>query len=121
MSDSDKPDRHFKCVACGHVTTRYAMPDVCRNCKDNVPGKSAVWLSSFVEAHFSTNAVWPRPWRKWHGNYQKIFSDIRVNNGPTVIGCWPNAGKMNATDGTGRSWPKHRIALIRRSINEPPE
>jgi hypothetical protein len=67
------------------------------------------------------SASWPRPWRKWNGNYQKCFYDIQTTWGKTHIGCWPNAGKMNATDGTGQSWKPHQVALIRRSIKEIPE
>jgi len=67
------------------------------------------------------SASWPRPWRKWNGNYQKCFYDIQTTWGKTHIGCWPNAGKMNAADGTGRSWKPHQVAMIRRSIKEIPE
>jgi hypothetical protein len=56
----------------------------------------------------------------WNGNYLKCFYDIPTTSGKTQIGCWPNAGKMNAADGTGRSWKPHQVAMIRRSIKEPP-
>jgi hypothetical protein len=67
------------------------------------------------------SASWPRPWRKWHGNYQKCFYDLQTTWGKTIIGCWPGAGKMSAADGTGRSWKPHQVAMIRRSIKEIPE
>lgn len=66
-------------------------------------------------------AVWPRPWRKWNGNYQKVFYDIRTVSGQVCIGCWPNAGCMNATDSSGRKWRPEQVEAIRRSIKEPPE
>jgi len=75
-------------------------------------------LQQFDPETMAGSASWPRPWRKWNGNYQKIFYDIQTTWGKTHIGCWPNAGKMNACDGTGRSWKPHQVALIRRSLLE---
>lgn len=73
------------------------------------------------EQPYNDKAKWPRPWRKWQGRYQKIFYDIETTWGKIHIGCWPNAGYMNAADGTGRKWRPDQVKYIRRSIKEQPE
>ncbi len=45
-----------------------------------------------------------REWLLWDGAYDKKFYDVWLGKGDVVIHCWPNAGKMCATDGSGREW-----------------
>jgi hypothetical protein len=39
----------------------------------------------------------------WNGYYDKVFYWVHLPGGERVE-CWPNAGWMNATDGSGRHW-----------------
>lgn len=63
----------------------------------------------------SNKAIWPRPWRRWNGNYQKAEYDVMLLNGEVHHGCWPNAGKMNRTDGKDGSWRPNQVKAIRLS------
>jgi hypothetical protein len=61
-------------------------------------------------------SAWPRPWRAWKGRpYQKIEYDVLLPSGEIVPNCWPNAGKINACDNTGRSWENG--VMYRRAAN----
>lgn len=63
------------------------------------------------------------PWMLWDGTYEKKFYDVWVkephSNPPSgndvVLACWPNAGKMVSTDGTGRKWNVEQVRAIRVS------
>lgn len=64
-------------------------------------------------------------WSLWDGNYEKEFYwvlpiaglnlELQPNESGTygfpepqglyAVKCWPNAGIMNAVDGSGREWP----------------
>jgi hypothetical protein len=59
--------------------------------------------------------MWPRPFRPWTGLYQKIEYDVMLPDGTIVPNCWPNAGFMNAVDGTNRKWSVTSNIKIRRS------
>lgn len=55
-------------------------------------------------------------WRPWDGDYQKEFYWIRVAGAEPsrAVKCWPNAGYMNAADGSGRVWspdPAFEVAM----------
>lgn len=39
----------------------------------------------------------------WDGDYDKIFYWVHLPDG-TRVECWPNAGFMMSTDGSGRRW-----------------
>ena len=41
--------------------------------------------------------------RLWNGYYEKRVYLVHVSNDEAVR-CWPNAGIMNAMDGSGRAW-----------------
>lgn len=44
-------------------------------------------------------------WRMFTGrNYEKRHYSVRAS-GKVFMDCWPNAGFMMATDGSGREWP----------------
>lgn len=45
-------------------------------------------------------------WRAFlgDGDYDKEWYDVRLPDGQIVKHCWPNAGRMNATDGSGQEW-----------------
>jgi hypothetical protein len=63
----------------------------------------------------SVLSKWPRPWRKYTGSYQKIEYDVLLKNGKIIPNCWPNAGKLNATDGSGRRYGQG--IMFRRAEN----
>jgi hypothetical protein len=45
-------------------------------------------------------------WQDFDENfdYVKDFYEVLLPSGEIIKKCWPNAGKMNATDGSGRYW-----------------
>lgn len=43
-------------------------------------------------------------WKPFDGEYDKKGYDVLLPDGTEVLWCWPNAGFMNATDGSGRMW-----------------
>lgn len=47
----------------------------------------------------------------WDGQYDKTWYDVLLPDGSVVERCWPNAGKMVATDGSGREWEPGPIAV----------
>jgi hypothetical protein len=47
----------------------------------------------------------------WDGDYDKQFYWVHLPDGSRVE-CWPNAGIMNATDGSGRQWRPEDKPLI---------
>lgn len=54
------------------------------------------------------NSITPKE-RHWQPytldfDYVKDFYEVRLPSGQIVAQCWPNAGWMNATDGSGRKW-----------------
>jgi len=51
---------------------------------------------------------------QWNGEYEKVYYDIKVGD-EIIEKCWPNAGKMNASDGSGRSWKKDDNISIRET------
>lgn len=47
---------------------------------------------------------------QWDGHYEKDFY-LALIDGKEVL-CWPNAGEMCATDGSGRTWkPEDKIQV----------
>ena len=56
-----------------------------------------------------------RGWQFWDGSYEKQSYDVWVKGGDVVLGCWPNAGKMAAVDGSGRSWTPDAVLAVRVS------
>lgn len=54
-------------------------------------------------------------WFKWNGEYEKQSYDVWISGCDVVLGCWPNAGKMCATDGSGREWTKDQLLAVRVS------
>lgn len=49
----------------------------------------------------------------WDGSYQKRWYEVTTASGEKVK-CWPNAGIMNSTDGSGRDWHPEDKVLVRR-------
>lgn len=60
-----------------------------------------------------------RPFRIWKGRYQKEFYDLQLPSGTIVPNCWPNAGRMNAADGSGRSWRPDGRIKVRLAARDP--
>lgn len=54
-------------------------------------------------------------WVKWDGNYEKKAYDVWVSGCDVVLGCWPNDGKMCATDDSGREWTPEQVLAVRVS------
>lgn len=46
-------------------------------------------------------------------DYVKDFYEVLLSDGTIVPKCWPNAGLMNATDRTGRSWDANSGIKVR--------
>lgn len=64
---------------------------------------------------------------KWDGVYDKVPYLVIAETGAHVP-CWPNAGKMNAMDSSGRSWKPEDDILIKKitwdivfAMLQPPE
>lgn len=53
----------------------------------------------------------------WNGNTPKKHYDVKTSDGELIIECWPNAGKMCATDGSNRKWLPEDDILIRESVD----
>ncbi len=49
----------------------------------------------------------------WDGTYRKRWYKVVLEGGEEVI-CWPNAGGMESTDGSGRSWKPEDQVMVRR-------
>lgn len=47
----------------------------------------------------------------WDGSYEKEFHYVHLPDG-TKVTCWPNAGTMNAIDGSGRRWRPEDKPLV---------
>lgn len=52
-------------------------------------------------------------WKPWDGSYEKEWHDVMLPDGEVVEHCWPNAGVMCASDGTGRMWTHHDNIRVR--------
>lgn len=51
------------------------------------------------------------PFDPW--NYEKEFYAVKLEDG-SIIKCWPNAGYMNAVDGSGRMYNEsHNIQVYK--------
>lgn len=59
--------------------------------------------------------MWPRPFRVWNGNYQKIEYDVLLENGEIFKNCYPNAGFMNTIDGSNKKFSPDGKIKIRRA------
>ena len=57
----------------------------------------------------------PTGWQNWNGDYEKQSYDVWVKGCDVVMGCWPNAGKMVAVDGSNRSWTPEEVLAVRVS------
>lgn len=57
----------------------------------------------------------PSGWFKWTGDYEKQCYDVWVKGCDVVLGCWPNAGFMCTTDGSGRQWSPSEVIAVRVS------
>ena len=57
-------------------------------------------------------------WHEFDGDYSKDWYDVRLPDGKIIKHCWPNAGFMVATDGTGREW-KPGECEVALSITHP--
>lgn len=55
------------------------------------------------------------PWTKWTGDYEKQAYDVWIKGVDIVLGCWPNAGRMVATDGSDREWTPEQVLAVRVS------
>ena len=53
------------------------------------------------------------------GDYDKDFYDVLTPSGKIVEHCWPNAGIMNDTHGTGEKWDEYDDVYIRKSLTHP--
>ena len=54
-------------------------------------------------------------WFKWQGDYEKQSYDVWISGSDVVLGCWPSAGYMAATDGSGRQWLPGAVLAVRVS------
>lgn len=52
----------------------------------------------------------------WNGGYRKMFYLALIDG--VEVSCWPNAGEMCATDGTGRSWKPSDNIQVRPCTQE---
>lgn len=52
-------------------------------------------------------------------DYWKKFYDVMLPDGTIVEQCWPNAGKMNAINGDGRTWGHEDNIKVRLSKKHP--
>jgi hypothetical protein len=52
-------------------------------------------------------------WHKFTGRYVKKFYELRMRKNGRPVLCWPNAGYMNAVDGSGRQWSPHADVEVR--------
>lgn len=51
--------------------------------------------------------VWEmNEWQPFEGDYDKQHYDALLPDGTIVPYCWPNAGVLCATDGSGNTWSK---------------
>lgn len=53
----------------------------------------------------------------WDGEYEKLFYWVHLPSGERVQ-CWPNAGIMNSTDGSGRQWRPEEGVLVSQQTDE---
>lgn len=51
-------------------------------------------------------------------DYEKIHYDVLLESGDIINECWPNAGKMCATDGSGRKWDYQDRIKVRPSFED---
>lgn len=58
-------------------------------------------------------------WDAFTNDYQKRFYDVKIGD-EIVPDCWPNAGKICATDGSGREWGTGEC-LVRPTATHPAE
>jgi hypothetical protein len=49
-------------------------------------------------------------------DYEKDFYEVLLPDGTIVPQCWPNDGKMNATDCSGRSWDWNSGVKVRPDV-----
>ncbi len=54
----------------------------------------------------------------WTGDYDKVFYDV-LKGTELVKHCWPNDGKLTATDGTGRVFIPEDNVKVRKSPEHP--
>lgn len=55
----------------------------------------------------------------WDGRYEKNFYWVYPADGAPRVKCWPNAGVMNAADGSGREWrPADGVAVALIGFDE---
>lgn len=52
-------------------------------------------------------------------DYIKKFYDVLLPSGQIIKHCWPNAGKMIATDTTGRIWSVEDNIKVKLSKDRP--
>lgn len=50
--------------------------------------------------------------KPWDGSYEKTHYDVELHTGEVIKACWPNAGTMNATDGTGRRFKQEDVKAV---------
>ena len=53
----------------------------------------------------------------WDGDYEKVEYEVKLKSGEVVV-CWPNAGRMNALDGSGREFYPKDVDGIRELKDE---
>lgn len=53
---------------------------------------------------------------EWSGAYVKRYYDVLVPKTDEIVKCWPNAGLMNALDGSGRSWSFEDHIKVRKHV-----
>lgn len=55
----------------------------------------------------------------WDGYYVKEMYDVQLKTGEVVTNCWPNAGFMMTTDGSGGQFSVDDVAGVRPALNPP--
>lgn len=52
----------------------------------------------------------------WDGEYDKRFYAVLIKDKPVF--CWPNAGEMNALDGSGKHWKPEDQVMVREALHD---
>lgn len=88
----------------------------CRDCARKINSASDASAGGYLCYEHTTEG---NPYVPWTGNYAKQHYDVKLPSGEIIKHCWPNAGIMNATDGSGRQFKPEDGVLYRISPTHP--
>jgi hypothetical protein len=60
-------------------------------------------------------------WMSFTADYDKTFYDVWLPTGEIVKECWPNAGSMNSSDDSDRSWVVGEPIAVRKTLKTTKE